>query len=193
MIHEIKRLIHDIKELPFLIEEVENWRNEMNDILNEISRDRQKDLYDIAHGQLMKALNEAERLKQCLQGNIEILHTYAALISTNKINELMQIIAIARQPQGHVNGGSQEPVKMQDTTPAGREADQGLELKTFKVLETNRKQIVITRAWCQTPDGNRAAVLSEGEVGEAFAKSKSNVIKVWCSREGKEYKAKKLA
>lgn len=193
MINEIGKMVQEIKELPFLIEEVENWRNEMNDILNEISKDRQKNIYDTAHGQLMKALNEAERLKQCLQGNIEILHAYAALISTNKLNDLMQIIAIAGQPQGHVNGGSQELVKMQENLSAEREADQGLELKTFKVLEAKKKPDEETRAWCQMPDGNRAAVLSIGEIGEAFVKAKGKAIKVWCSKEGKEFKAEKLA
>lgn len=193
MIHEIKRLIHDIKELPFLIEEVENWRNEMNDILNEISKERQKSLYSTAHGQFIKALNEAEKLKQCLQGNIEILHMYATLINTNRVNELVQILAPEGQPKGHANGISQEPVKVQENSPDGREDNQGLELKTFKVLEAKKKSDEETRAWCQMPDGNRAAVLSEGEVGEVFLKSKGKEVRAWCGKEGKDYYAKKLA
>jgi vacuolar-type H+-ATPase subunit I/STV1 len=194
MINEIGKMVDEIKELPFLIEEVENWRNEMNDILNDIfGQEEQKGLRESAQEQFMKALNEAEGLRNRLQANISILNLCTAFISTGKINELTQILNPSDRVQDLAGGREQRPEEKQETAPAEQGTKDSLELKTFKVLEAKKKPDGETRAWCQMPDGNRAAVLSEGEIGELFVKSKGKEIKVWCSREGKEYNAEKLA
>lgn len=194
MMNEIKKLVHETRELPFLIEEVETWRNEMNDILNDtFSLGEQKGLRESAQEQFMKALNEAEGLKNRLQANISIMNLFTAFINTGKVNELVQILSPIDKAQVLAGGLEQRPEGKQETAPAEKETEDGLELKTFKVLEARDKPDGETRAWCQMPDGNRAAVLSEGEIGEAFIESKGKVIKAWCSKKGKDYYAKKLA
>lgn len=194
MIHEIKRLVHETRELPYLIEEVENWRNEMNDILNEtLNYEEQKGLRDFTHEQFMKALNEAERLKNCLQSNISILNICAAFINTGKANELVQILTPADNVWDLAEDRKQKPEGNQENTPAEQEKEEGLELKIFKVLEVKNKPDGKTRAWCQMTDGNKVAVLSEGEVSEIFLSSRGKEVKAWCFSSGKEYCAKKLA
>lgn len=191
MIHEIKRLVHETRELPFLIEEVEAWRNEINDILNEASKKGEhKILHKHAHEQFMKALNEAERLKNCLKANISILNLCAAFINTGKTNDLSQILSSAAPAPDLAEGKERK----QEDAPVERGIGEQLELITFKVLEAKKKPDGETRAWCQMPDGNKAAVFSEGEVAEAFLISKGGKeIKVWCSSSGKDYHAEKLA
>jgi len=195
MINEIKRLVHETMELPLLIEETETWRNEMNDILNITSKKgNQKNLNESAHEQFMKSINEAERLKNCLQSNISILNLCAAFINTGRANELMQILSPADLIRDLDEGREHKQEGNQENTLAEQETEGGIELKTFKVLEVKKKPDGETRAWCQIPDGNKVAVFSEGEIAEAFLISKGDKeVKAFCCKKGKDYHAKKLA
>lgn len=190
MIHEIKRLVHETKELPFLIAEVENWRNEMNDILSDIfNQEEQKGLRDSAHEQFMKALNEAERFKNCLQSNISILNLCATFINKGMTDELMQIFTPAGQVRDLAESREQKPEGKQKNTPAEQETEEVPDLKTFKVLEAKKKPDGETRVWCQLPDGNKVAVFSEGEASEIFITSKGKEVTAWCRSKEKGFRA----
>lgn len=174
MLNEIKRIVQETRELPFMIEKVENCRNELNNQLNEISnKGKSKDLYNNIHDNFMKALNEAERLKCSLQGNISILNLCAAMISSGKIEELKEVMGShsnEMQPDGQGEKGIEKPNSNQ------RETDNGLPMESFKVLEVKQGREGVTRAWCQMTDGNKIAVFSKGETAEVFLNAKGQDV-----------------
>ncbi|KJS03663.1 MAG: hypothetical protein VR68_00695 [Peptococcaceae bacterium BRH_c4a] len=178
MLNEIKRLVHETMELPLLIEETEKWRNEMNDILNEVSKKRnKKDLYESVHEQFFKALNESERLKNCLQGNISILNLCAAFINSGKAEQLGEILSPVAQVKMSAENPEKKTEELQGSKQEEHGKDEGLEINTFTVLEVKGIPEEGTRAWCKMPDGQKIAVYSEGETAAVFLNAKGLEVK----------------
>lgn len=177
MINEIKNIVQEIRELPLMIKEVEDWRNDLNTQLNELSNDgKTRNLYKNIHDHFMRSINEGEMLNRNLQGNISILNLCAAMISAGRVDELKDLL-IVNGYTGQKDESQEKTIVAKTDTPSAEKGND-LPVSNFKVLDVKKPNTDedTARAWCEMPDGRKIAVFSKGETAEVFLSAKGQNI-----------------
>ncbi len=168
MYKKLQDMIKELEELPEMHAESELWVHKVNEMLNvnstlngrmseEFILNRKAEL----RCELNKAIAESSRLSMRHEGIIAMLGLYAACISAGKSKEML---SVAQASEDDDEGKCKNDSCYED--------DKNLKSGIIVILEkTKVHKDGVFRTWCETGDGNRTAVFSEGEVAKIFQNS----------------------